>query len=137
MKTPCYCAALRGAARKVSAIYDAELAKEGLNIAQFILLRRIERTAPVSLTRLGRATGLERSTVGRNVKVLERMGLVEHAEADDQRETAWALSRQGRALIARSARVWARGQHSIERKLGKAGASELQRLLQALSEVEV
>ncbi len=38
MKTPCYCAALRVAARKTTALYDEELAAVGINLAQFSLL---------------------------------------------------------------------------------------------------
>lgn len=136
MKAPCYCAALRGATRKISAVYDHELAEAGINIAQFSLLRRIERAAPVSLTEIGRLTGLDRSTVGRNVKVLQRMGFVEPHEADDQREAAWGLSPRGVDLLAGTAQAWQRGQQRIEKKLGKAGVAELQRLLQALSEIE-
>ena len=70
MKNECYCATIRDAARKVTAIYDAALAPVGVNAAQYRLLRSIERAAPLSLTELGRLTELDRSTIGRNVKLL-------------------------------------------------------------------
>ena len=76
MQTLCYCAALRAAARKTTALYDEALEPAGIGVAQFSLMRRIERAGTVSLTELGRRAELDRSTVGRNVRVLARMGLV-------------------------------------------------------------
>ena len=96
MKPVCYCSSLRAAARKTTALYDSALAPVGINVAQFALLRRIERAQPVSLTELGRLADLDRSTVGRNVKVLERLGLVRLASAEDQREAPVTLTRRRR-----------------------------------------
>ena len=52
--TPCYCAALRIATRKTTAIYDEALAPAGIGLAQFSLLRKIERGGRLSLSELGR-----------------------------------------------------------------------------------
>ena len=46
MASVCYCSSLRAAARKTTALYDAALAPVGINVAQFGLLRRIERAQP-------------------------------------------------------------------------------------------
>ena len=86
MTTPCYCTLLRSAARKATAIYDDALAPAGITVAQFRLLRILERQGPVSLTELGRLAELDRSTIGRNLRLLERMGLVHLASGADQRE---------------------------------------------------
>lgn len=72
----CYCDVLRAATRKTTAIYDAALAPAGVNLAQFSLLRKIQRAGSVSLSELGRLAALDRSTIGRNVRVLQRMELV-------------------------------------------------------------
>ena len=66
----CYCAALRKATRRLTAAYDAALAPVGVNLAQFSLLRTVSRHGPLSLTDLARRMELDRSTVGRNVKVV-------------------------------------------------------------------
>lgn len=60
----CHCIVLRKASRRVSSYYDEALAPLGVNIAQFSLLRNIDRMAPVSLTDLGMRVELDRSTVG-------------------------------------------------------------------------
>jgi len=128
----CYCASLRAAARKATAFYDATLAPAGLNVAQFALLRRIERAGSPSLTELGRLAELDRSTVGRNVKVLERLGLVLMANAEDQREAAVALAPAGVEALRRAAPLWEEAQHYVEAALGAEGAEALRTLANRL-----
>ncbi len=128
----CYCAAVRAAARKTTALYDAALAPAGINVAQFSLLRRIERVGPVSLTELGREAELDRSTVGRNVKVLERLQLVRLAPAEDQREAAVRLTRAGAEALRRATPLWEGAQRRIEAALGADGAGQLRTLATSL-----
>ena len=132
VKIICYCSAVRAAARKTTALYDAALAPAGINVAQFSLLRRIERLGPVSLTELGREAELDRSTVGRNVKVLERLRLVRLAPAEDQREAAVRLTLAGAEAIRRAAPLWEDAQRRIEAALGADGAEQLRTLATSL-----
>jgi DNA-binding MarR family transcriptional regulator len=132
MVSKCYCAALRAAARKTTDVYDAALAPTGVNIAQFSLLRRIERAAPVSLSELGRLAELDRSTVGRNVKVLQRMGLVRVTPGEDQREATVTLEDNGVVALSEGAPLWDEAQRRIEAKLGAGGPERLRELLGAL-----
>src|SRR5271165_5854499 len=103
VKTICYCEAVRAAARKTTALYDEALEPAGVNVAQYGLLRRIERAGTASLTELGRMAELDRSTVGRNVKVLKRLRLVRLTTAKDQREAAVSLTASGHEAIRRGA----------------------------------
>jgi DNA-binding MarR family transcriptional regulator len=127
----CYCTLLRTAARKVTGLYDEALAPLGINIAQFSLLRRIARNAPISLTELGKLCELDRSTVGRNTKLLERMGLVTTVPSRDQREAALVLTERGETLLRDGAGPWEQTQASIEAALG-VDAWRLKSLLHAL-----
>jgi len=121
METLCYCAAVRSAARKATALYDAALAPAGVNVAQFGLLRRIERAGTVSLTELGRVSELDRSTVGRNVKVLERLGLLRLVSANDQREAPVRLTPAGAAALRKATPLWDVAQRKVEKALGVPG----------------
>lgn len=127
----CYCILLRTAARKITGVYDEALSPLGVNIAQFSLLRRIARNAPVSLTELGRLCELDRSTIGRNAKVLERMGLVTSVPSRDQREAALVLTGQGNTLLRDGAALWEQAQAGVEASLG-GDAPQLRTLLRAL-----
>ncbi len=132
MSSICYCAALRAAARKTTAIYDAALAPTGVNVAQFSLLRKIQRAAPVSLSELGRLAELDRSTVGRNVRVLQRMGLAGVTPGADQREATVTLGERGLAALCQGAPLWDEAQRKIEATLGVDAAKHLRTLLDAL-----
>src|SRR5918992_2836859 len=88
MKILCYCTSLRNAARRMTAIYDAAMAPLGIGTAQFALLRQLEPDGEaIGLSELSERLDLDRSTVGRNVRVLERMGLVRTGVGLDQRAT--------------------------------------------------
>jgi DNA-binding MarR family transcriptional regulator len=130
--TPCYCSTLRAAARKTTAIYDDALAPAGVNVAQFGLLRKIERAGPISLSELGRLAALDRSTVGRDVRVLRRRGLVEVAAGEDHREATVALAEAGRAVLRDGAPLWEAAQRGVETRLGEERAAQLRALLAAL-----
>jgi len=132
MKSPCYCSTLRAAARKATALYDAALAPAGVNVAQYGLLRRIERRGSVSLTELGRLAELDRSTVGRNARVLERLGLVRLAAARDQREAAVSLTEKGVETLRIARPMWEDAQLRVEAALGAGGAETLRALAATL-----
>ena len=133
MSSPCICILLRQAARKSSAIYDEALAPLGINIAQFSLLRKISRAGSISLTELAHKAELDRSTMGRNAKVLQRMGLIEPAASEDHRETSVTLTDEGRDIVERGAPLWDKAQDEIEARLGDDGVEQLQSLLRAIS----
>jgi len=133
MDSACYCTALRSATRRLSAEYDAALAPFGINIAQFSLLRTIERSEPVSHTDLGDQLELDRSTIGRNVRVLERAGLVNTGRSEaDQRETVVTLTRQGRRILKEAAPVWKDCQNTIEKRLSEHKVKDLRMILRVI-----
>lgn len=118
MSTACLCLQLRKATRKIGARYDAALAPVGINIAQFSMLRTIERRAPISLTELGRHLELDRSTMGRNVRVIEKLGLVAFGRGEDQREATVRLSDRGQDVLRAAEPLWARCQEDVAQRLG-------------------
>jgi DNA-binding MarR family transcriptional regulator len=128
----CYCIVLRKASRRVTALYDQALAPLGINIAQFSALRYINRNAPISLTDLGEKMELDRSTVGRNMKVMERMGLVALTTGEDQREALLSLTDAGRELLERGNPIWDAIQARLEDRLGIDHARQLSELLEAI-----
>jgi DNA-binding MarR family transcriptional regulator len=128
--TPCFCTTLRIASRKLSADYDAALAPLGINIAQYFLLRTIGGHEALSLTELGRLAELDRSTAGRNVRVLERMELVGTRRSDaDQREALVSLTAAGEALLRDAKPLWDACQQAFKRRLGADKLKALNALL--------
>ncbi|WP_416409212.1 MarR family winged helix-turn-helix transcriptional regulator [Agrobacterium rosae] len=128
----CHCILLRNATRKVSSYYDEALAPLGVNIGQFSLLRNIRRMEPVSLTDLAHKVELDRSTVGRNAKVLERLELIAIGHGEDQREAVLMIAEKGREILDKGAPLWDGVQDDIEARLGREKARQLQELLAEL-----
>lgn len=116
------------ATRKVAALYDAALEPVGINIAQFAILRNIARRQPISLTELGRALALDRSTMGRNIRVVEKLALVTTERGDDQRESMVRLSEHGTAVLREAEPLWQECQGLITNRIGSER-------LQALNEI--
>ncbi len=128
----CVCVAVRKASRRLTASYDDALVPAGINLAQFSLLRSIARHQPVSLTRLGELMELDRSTLGRNVRVLGREGLVRAGPGRDQREASIELTENGIATLDLATPLWREMQTKIYGKLGQSRARQLADLLAAL-----
>jgi DNA-binding MarR family transcriptional regulator len=128
----CHCTLLRKATRKISSYYDEALAPLGINIGQFSLLRNIRRLEPVSLTDLAHKVELDRSTVGRNAKVLERMELLTIGNGEDHREAVLTITPKGREILEKGAPLWDGVQDEIDARLGREKAQQLQELLAAL-----
>lgn len=132
MTTFCYNTALRSAARQITSRYDAAVGNAGIGSAQFTLLKTLAAHEPLALTELGGRLRLDRSTIGRNVRVLEKAGLLQLGDGSDGRETAVALTAQGHSVLAAAAPLWEQAQQDLEGRLGKEGAASLRALLQNL-----
>ncbi|MCU9530131.1 MarR family winged helix-turn-helix transcriptional regulator [Pseudomonas mosselii] len=133
LTSECICTHLRRAARGVSRHYDEALAGFGINVAQFSLLRQVLRLDRPSITCLAEAMGLERSTLGRNLKVLEADGLVRLAGGDDQRNRVVLLSEAGKACLDAAYPAWQQAQRQLVERLGESQRDELVRLLEQLA----
>ncbi len=132
MSSPCICTTLRSASRRMIAFYDEAIAPVGVNIAQFSLMRSIARIEPATLTELGHRVDLDRSTVGRNVRVLEKMGLVALGRGEDQREATVQLSDAGRQVLADGAPLWDGAQKALDDRLGADFMKQLRSALDSL-----
>ena len=133
LTSECICTHLRRAARGVSRHYDEALAGFGVNVAQFSLLRHLQRLDRPSITTLAEAMGLERSTLGRNLRVLEAQGLVALADGDDQRNRVVLLTEAGTQLLRAAYPAWEQAQIELVERLGARQRDELVRLLDQLA----
>lgn len=119
----------RRTAQALTDLYDDALEESGLKVTQFALLRQIQRIEGQSLTALAKSTGLDRSTLGRNLRVMEREGLVRFAEARDARARSVVLTGDGRAALVRADPEWA----AIQVRIKAALSPETLEMLRVLS----
>jgi DNA-binding MarR family transcriptional regulator len=126
----CACFNLRKASRAVTQLFNAALQPSGLRSTQFVLMVVVRAEEPVSLPRLARALVMDRSTLSRNLKPLERRGLVEVARADESRGATIKLTRKGLAVLAETVPLWEVAQR---RFVGSMGEDRWGALLSALA----
>ena len=69
----------RLAARRITQFFDRELAALDLTATQIGLMAQVAAIADDTLGGLARRTGLEQSTLSRNLRMLEAAGLIEIA----------------------------------------------------------
>ncbi|TWD99320.1 MarR family transcriptional regulator [Pseudomonas sp. AG1028] len=132
LPTECLCTRLRRASRGVSKLYDDALSGVGLSVAQYSLLRHLQRLDQPSITDLADAVGLERSTLGRNLRVLEGRGLVALADGADQRNRLVSLTIRGEKLIAEALDAWQGVQLELKQRLQPHHLQALDELLASL-----
>ncbi len=124
--TSCNCQALRQAARRVSVLYDTALAPCGLRISQYAVLARLQADGPRSIQALADALAMDRTTLGRALRPLERDGLVCLArDPADARQRHLTLTEQGRERLSQARPAWAAAQARFEQDFGAERAARL------------
>jgi DNA-binding MarR family transcriptional regulator len=132
MTTPCACVRTRRASRALTSLYDEALRPVRLKITQFSALRTIQRLQPVSISRLADEMRLDRSTLGRNLLLLRRRGLVRFSDAADMREWSIELAPKAVALLEKAVPLWGAAQARVERVLGRDHVASLFSLLERI-----
>ena len=134
----CTCAAIRQVSRHVTQLYDACLAPFGLTVNQFSILSRLRRSGPRSINTLAREMLVDRTTLGRNVRPLEREGLLELAIDDaDKRSWALTLTPAGIKRVDSAREGWKKAQQRFEEAYGAQRAVDLRNLLAAAVKTEL
>jgi DNA-binding MarR family transcriptional regulator len=108
----------RVAARRITQFFDREMASSGLSLAQLGLMAQIAAAADDTLGALARRSGLEQSTLSRNLRTLEAEGLIEIAtvENDLRRRAVW-LTEKGARRIEAAIPLWRKAQAKLARIL--------------------
>ncbi len=132
----CNCSALRKASRRLSQVYDAALAPSGLRSTQFAILVEIGRrpSAPPTINELAEALVMDPSTIGQNLRPLERDRLVAlQQDATDRRRRCVTLTPEGRSRVAAARPLWREAQARFEGKFGEREAAELRSQLNGIA----
>lgn len=135
---PCHCTTLRYAAQTLTEIYDRVLAPSGLKVTQYVLLQTLlQGEGERSITDLAQALGNDRSTIGRNVHILARDGLVSLRRGRDRREHTVHLTQKGRETVALAMPLWQKSQMALEEALGEDQLKTLRGLLSQVEEIRL
>jgi len=124
---------LRRAARRVSQRYDEALAPAGLGVAQVSILATLGAREAWSVHALAEKLELDRTTMGKNLRPLERDGLVRmEVDGEDRRGRKVTLTEDGRKTLEAAMVLWDGAQRAFEEANGKRRARELREELAGL-----
>jgi DNA-binding MarR family transcriptional regulator len=115
----CTCFNLRKATRAVTQLYDEALRPSGLRATQFSLLTAIGAFGTVSITDLAEEAVMDRTTLTRNLGVLEQEGLIRIEPGEDARVREVSLTPAAHEKLAEARSYWTKAQAHMTEALGK------------------
>jgi DNA-binding MarR family transcriptional regulator len=123
----------RLAARRINQFLDREMAGLGLTVAQVGLMAQIATISDDMLGALAQRTGLDQSTLSRNLRTLEGEGLVEIAmvETDLRRRAVW-LTETGARRLEAAIPIWRKAHAKLAKVLAPGLARRLADQAEAL-----
>jgi DNA-binding MarR family transcriptional regulator len=114
----CASFAVRRTSRAVTQMFDEVLQPSGLRVTQFTLLVALAMAGAGSMTGLGRELIMDRTTLARNLRPLQRAGLVTIGVGEDRRERVVRLTPRGEQALATALPLWRQAQARILQGLG-------------------
>ena len=111
------CFALRQASRFISQIYGQHLASVGLTTTQYSILDRLHRHGDMTMHQLSMAMVMDRTSIVRALKPMQRDGLLE-SRRDGGRESTIALMKPGVARVKKARPYWITAQSEFEERFG-------------------
>lgn len=115
----CACFNLRKAARSVTRFYSGILRPSGLKGTQFTILAALSVLGDITLTRFAEALVMDRTTLTRNLKPLERGGLIAIRPGHDRREKTLTITAKGRKKFERALPLWEKAQTEMVEAMGE------------------
>ena len=134
----CNCLALRQATRHVTQFYDRFISPLGLRATQYSILARLHRKGPMTINALAADLVMDRTTLGRNIRPLQRDGLIAIGPGEtDRRRKELRLTRSGLTRFQAAQKGWTKAQAKFEHAFGVRRAKALRTLLEDVTSREL
>ena len=121
----CVCMNLRRVARVVTQFFDAEIRRHGIRSTQGTLLCALHGTGTSTMAVLCEFLGMERTTLLRNLRPLQRDGLVSVEGGGHGGFVELSLTAKGRKQVEKFTPAWESAQQAAVRVLGEERWSAL------------
>lgn len=129
----CLALNLRRVERKVSQIYDTALRPFGIKNTQFSLLVTVHAMQSAPLSQIADRINVDRTTLTRNLSLLEAAGLIETVRGADLRERMIAMTEKGDAVLVAAFPIWAATQRRLTSRVGNQSVASLMSALKAIA----
>jgi len=121
----CTCGELRKAARAITLLYDNAFKSSGLLSTQLNVLQVINKSDSIRISHLARELGMDRTTLTRNLSVLERQELIQISSGKDNRTRIVLITQKGRTALAKAIPLWNEVQSKLKQQMGDTLWNEL------------
>ena len=121
----CTCSELRRAARAVTLLYDNAFRSSGLLSTQLGLLHVSYKSDSIRISHLAKELGMDRTTLTRNLSVLQRQGFIKISSGKDNRTRIVTITNKGRTTIAKAIPLWNDVQNKVKEQMGETLWNEL------------
>ncbi len=115
----CVCFNLRRAARVMTQFFNAEMRRQGVRSTQATVLSALQSTGVATMADLSEILGMERTTLLRNLRPLQRDGLVAIEGGGHGGPVELSLTTKGRKQLEKLTPVWESAQHAAVKVLGE------------------
>lgn len=129
-KDDCLARRLKAIGRLVDQIYDGQIEQYGLTGGQFSLLSIILLLPDPSPVKISHYLHLEKSTLSRNLRVMERDGLIRSTK--EGRGIFLEITEKGCEVYCRGIEGWRRAQALLTKKLRSKGVKSVHDLANGL-----
>ena len=109
---------LKKATRAVQNLFDSAYKSIGLEGTQYTVLAHIYVAEPITLSKLADMMSVDRTTLGRNLKPLEKKGLIDIKIGDDRRAKLINITDHGREVLSQAQPIWKETHEQIKDLLG-------------------
>src|SRR5438093_10695435 len=121
----CTCGELRRAARAIILLYHNAFNSSGLLSTQLGVLDTICNADSIKISDLADKQGMDRTTLTRNLSVLERQGFVKISSGKDHRTRIVTTTQKGRNAVANAIPLWNKVQDKVKQQMGENSWREL------------
>jgi DNA-binding MarR family transcriptional regulator len=115
----CTCFNVRRVSRAITQFFDAEVGRHSLRPTQAPILRALNAKNGWSMAELSEWLGMERTTLLRNLRPLQRDGLVQAKGGGRGGHVQLEITAKGRTILAKLQPAWRSAQDKVVAILGK------------------
>lgn len=115
----CICSCLRKATRAVTQAYDEMMRPIGLRVTQLGALSVMAQKGPMTMTQLAEESVTDRTTLTRNLRLLEKREFIVIKKGKDQRQRNLEVTQKGRHILAKARPIWEKAQKNLLKQVGR------------------
>jgi DNA-binding MarR family transcriptional regulator len=132
-----YCGSFnfRRTARAVTKLYDMALQESGIRSTQFSILVGIAKNQPVSIGALADVMIIDRTTLTRSLRLLQKEGLIAISNRAAMRQRFLTITTKGEYTLARSLPAWREAHARFVATVGSEHWIDLRNELEQLAHV--